>query len=155
MKINHSNAAIVSCEILRDDFEYLLGPDLSGYTVRWIDKGLHDYPDKLRTKAQDAIDEIDACKGLHYILLGYCLCGKSVVGLKSQNCTMVMPKTDDCVRMYQLMEKNVKPDVCASAYYLTPRWMDPELSSVMNAGKWIDKYGEEKAEMLIRAMFGN
>ncbi|MDR3225182.1 MAG: DUF1638 domain-containing protein [Clostridiales Family XIII bacterium] len=155
MKINHSNAAIISCEIFRDDFEYLLGSKLSGYTVRWIDKGLHDHPDKLRAKVQAAIDEIDAYGDVSYILLGYCLCGKSVVGLKSQNCTMIMPKTDDCVRMYQLMEKNVKPDVCAAAYYLTPRWMDPELSSVMGADKWINKYGKERAKMLIKAMFGN
>jgi len=73
----------------------LMPPQLS-YEV--LDFGLHTNPDKLRTALQNAINT--APPNVRTILLGLSLCAKSVVGLKSDRHTLVIPRADDCITIF-------------------------------------------------------
>ena len=46
-------------------------------------------------------EKIDASrKGKGTILLGYGLCSRAVVGLRSEKCSLVVPCVDDCIGIF-------------------------------------------------------
>ncbi|NTV90100.1 MAG: DUF1638 domain-containing protein, partial [Clostridiales bacterium] len=87
---------LIACSMLRSEIEKAMADSGLDVSVIWLEKGLHDKPEKLRAALQE---QIDGQQDKAVILLGYCLCGNAALGLQSEKATLVIPKFDDCIRM--------------------------------------------------------
>jgi len=120
------------------------------YPVYWIDSGLHNYPDKLKEKLQQSIDQI---KGSDYIIILFGLCGNALLGIGSKTSTLVIPKTDDCISMFLGGNKQRrKLEIDYKAYYLTRGWLTNENNIWDEYQHSIEKYGREKTRSLFQIM---
>jgi hypothetical protein len=65
---------------------------------RVLNFGLHVNPKELECILQETIDAVAA--EADTILLGYGLCSQTAVGLQANDCTLVVPRVDDCVATF-------------------------------------------------------
>jgi len=157
---------LICCEVFLR--EACLCIALSPHTVdpEFIPKGAHDMPSCLREMLQGRIDETEKQGVYDAILLGYGLCGNGIVGLKSGNLPLVIPRAHDCCTILlgsrQRFIECFGDNLCAqwsSAGYVERgegpvRGADavkiPGLDVEYN--ELIEKYGEENAEYIWSAI---
>ena len=68
--------------------------------VIWMEKGLHDRPEKLRAALQETLDKAEAELRPDVIMLAYGFCGNAMDGLKAGNFQLILPRIDDCIVMF-------------------------------------------------------
>ncbi len=69
--------------------------------MEFTEKGAHDKSDTLRSLIQDKVDAAE--RGPHpydAILLGFGLCGNSVLGVKARSTRLVLPRAHDCCTIF-------------------------------------------------------
>jgi hypothetical protein len=143
---------IIACRVVIEEILPLL-PEAVNYET--LDFGLHVNPDELRKAIQAKIDASNNGKGM--ILLGYGLCSRAVVGLRSENCALVVPRVDDCIgiflgsRQAYLRQMHAEP----GTYYLTKGWIEAGHNPFGLYNQMAERYGAEKAEWLISRMLKN
>jgi len=127
-----------------------------GIATEQFEISLHNRPEDLRSKLQEAINASDG--SYDPIYLGYALCGKAVVGLVAQKSRLVVPKNDDCIAIF-LGSREERLRQLASApgtYYLTQGYIGDGAGSVFaDFERVVQKYGREKAEKFRAKMLGN
>jgi hypothetical protein len=143
---------ILACQVVIEELLPLL-PEGTDYET--LDLGLHVNPDKLRTTLQERINASGKEKGT--ILLGYGLCSRAVVGLRSERCFLVVPCVDDCIGIFlgsrEAYLKQVKAE--PGTYYLTKGWIEAGDNLFGDQNQIIQRYGPEQAEVLIKKMLQN
>ena len=143
---------VIACQVVIEELLPLL-PEGTDYET--LDLGLHVNPDKLRTTLQERIDASGKDAGA--ILLGYGLCSRAVVGLRSEKCSMVVPCVDDCIGIFlgsreaYLKQAKAEP----GTYYLTKGWIEAGDNLFGSNNQIIERYGPEQAEVLIKRMLQN
>ncbi len=144
---------IIACETLKEELMSLfdeLEPDAD---VRWIESGLHNYPQKLHDRLQAAIDGVTDC-GQLILLFGRC--GNAVSDLKAGNFEMIIPKVDDCISLLMGSdERRQEYSKKNAAYYLTKGWLRGERNLWTEYTYSVEKYGEEIAKDIAKTMFCN
>lgn len=100
---------LLGCKIFEREIASVVVDSPNDIDVTTVRQRLHDYPSNLMRELQDEIDRIDAnahrqTNNVDYtpidaILLGYGLCGKAVIGLKSQRYPIIIPRVHDCVAL--------------------------------------------------------
>lgn len=100
---------LIGCKIFEREIASVVADSPNDIDVTTIRQRLHDYPANLQKELQDEIDRIDANTHRHTndadylsidaILLGYGLCGKAVIGLKSERYPLIIPRVHDCVAL--------------------------------------------------------
>lgn len=148
------NNVLIACAMMEFEINKLLEELKSPLPVVWMDRGLHDTPDKMRKELQK---EIDKHQDKDYILLGYGLCGNGILRLRSPHSRLVIPKFDDCIRILLALEQGSPPDICASCFYLTNGWMEQTDLTLtpQSMENYIKQYGEKKGRRIIEALYGN
>jgi hypothetical protein len=143
---------VIACETLRDEFQYVLEKTNKDPLIIWIESGLHNRPEKLRIRLQEALETIDG--GVVYLLFG--VCGNATLGLKTGNFKFVMPKVDDCISLLIGSPKK-RADFAAEhfSYYLTGGWMRGERNPLVEYQYSLEKYGKEKAEYITKTLYGH
>ena len=68
-----------------------------GIDTHELEAQLHLSPERLKAALRVAVAEAD--KPGATIVLGYGLCSNSVLGLKTEHATLVVPRVDDCIAM--------------------------------------------------------
>ena len=68
---------LIACEVFRPELERLMRGMADAPEVAWLEQGLHETPDDLRRKVQEAVDAFEA-RGAQTILLAYGLCGRGL-----------------------------------------------------------------------------
>ena len=86
---------LISCRVMIDEIKLFL-PE--GVATEVFEISLHNRPEVLRAKLQEAIDASDGIYDPIY--LGYGLCGMAVVGLMAKKSRLVVPKNDDCIAIF-------------------------------------------------------
>lgn len=126
-----------------------------GMRYQRLEFGLHEDPDKLRSALQEAIDSSEP--DIETVLLGYGLCSRAVAGLKSDKCTLVIPRIDDCIGIFlgSLDAYNHQHSTQPGTYYLTKGWIEAGDNPSEQRRAIIEKYGEEKAKDLFKIMLKN
>lgn len=116
---------------------------------------MHINPSRLRSALQEAIDA--SANSFDTILLGYGLCSQAVVGIHANNCTLVVPKVDDCIAIFLGSDQAYKKQYRAEpgTYYLTKGWIEVGDSPFSEYERTVEKYGEEKARHLMSRMLNN
>ena len=142
---------VLACATVVEEMETML-PD--GIQRQVLEFGLHLHPKLLNAALQDAID---ASTDVDLILLGYGLCSRSIIGLKSSHATLVVPRTDDCIAIFlgsrdaYHQQMNREP----GTYYLTKGWIEAGDTPFEDYPRLVKRYGEEKARIVTEMMLRN
>ena len=147
--IDSKTCKVIACATVIEEMLPLMPPQMN-YEV--LPFGLHSNPEKMRTALQNAIDS--SSSNVRTILLGLSLCAKSVVGLRSDRHTLIIPKADDCITIflgsvaqYQEQQRN-EP----GTLYLTKGWIESGTPLDEQREIMVKKYGEQKAGFLFKKM---
>jgi len=91
---------VIACAVLGADLRR--AADRLGLAVdfRFLEAGLHERPDRLNHKLQEAIDAASADGGAERIVIGYGVCGRGTIGIRSGPIPLVIPKVHDCIAMF-------------------------------------------------------
>ena len=147
------NDCVIACQTLRDELLFTMGEAGLEKDVVWIESGLHNTPKKLHARLQETLDMI---KGYERVFLVFGTCGNSVLGLKTANFELVMPRVDDCISLLigspQKREEIARED---AAYFLTEGWMRGERNLWVEYQYSVKKYGREQADEIARIMYGH
>lgn len=150
--MENGRTKVIACATVIEEMLPLMPPDLA-YEV--LDFGLHLVPGSLKLRLQEAIDA--ACVDYDTLILGYGLCSMAVVGLQSRNCTIVVPRVDDCIACFlgsrdAYTAQNKKEP---GTYYLTKGWIEVSDTILDEYNRSVEKYGQERAERIMRIMLNN
>ena len=136
-----STTTLIICEALIKETRPLLP---QGVTCVTLPIGLHVNPKELNRALQQKI--LEAGPDSETILLGYGLCGQSVVGLKSPHSRVVIPRVDDCVSMLLGCEnRRLHAEKAAGAYYLTKSWIESGDHLFADYDEMATRLGAERA----------
>lgn len=150
--LNKDNTVVIACSMIKNEIDRVMAEHQLDYPVVWIEKGLHEYPEKLKKELSKQIPEND---GYTYMLLLYGMCGNAVIGLSAQNSVLVIPNFDDCVRMLMCHEKGQLIPTRADRLYLTDEWTTSEKFLLKEFDSYIERYGEKKGRMIAEMMIGH
>lgn len=148
---------VISCHVLWRELCYYAARSTNAFNFHFLKQGLHDEPDLLRKKLQEAIDSIDG--DYSAILIGYGLCCNGIVGIIAREKKLVIMKGHDCITFLLGSRQRYQAyfDQQPGTYWYSPGWI--ETSSLGMPGKerldklsqaYIKKYGEENAEYLMK-----
>ena len=143
---------LIACATVGTEMQHLI-PDGMLYT--FLDFGLHLTPELLNTAVQAEIDSTPA--HIDTILLGYGMCSKGMLGLKSRRFRLVLPKVDDCIALF-LGSRAEYRNQCRKApgtFYLTKGWIECGDDPLTEYRKLCERYGEEKAYRIEKCYIGN
>lgn len=145
--------ALIACEMLRDELELAMEECGVRPPVVWMEKGLHEYPDRLRRALQEEIDRLSpSCE---HILLALAYCGGALDGLGSQDAALVAPRFDDCVRMLLSLEPGRRDYADCHCLYLTGQWLCSDCYLLREFEGYVERYGPKKARRIQQAMLCN
>ena len=140
---------VIACATVIEEMLSLMPPQMN-YEV--LPFGLHSNPEKMRTALQNAIDGTPP--NVRTILLGFSLCGKGVVGLKTGNRTIVIPKADDCITIFlgSVAQYHEQQRNEPGTLYLTKGWIESGTPLDEQREIMVKRYGEQKAGILFKKM---
>jgi hypothetical protein len=143
---------VIACATVIEEMMLHLPPNL---TYQVLDFGLHVNPDSLRSTLQKAIDTVSG--SVDTIILGYGLCSQAVVGLRANDCTLVVPKVDDCIAIFLGSGQAYREQArCApGTYYLTKGWIEAGDTPFDEYDTLVAHYGEERARRLMARILKN
>jgi len=141
--------AVIGCRSLRD----LLAPRLGdGVPRAWLDVSLHNTPNKLAAALQDRIDALAEPSN---VIIGYGLCGNGLVGVKSREHTLIIPRIHDCVAMFLGSHQRYLQRFFANptTYYLTKGWIEAKDEPLTDYLDYVRDFDEETADYLVEMKY--
>ena len=119
--------------------------------VIWMDRGLHNTPEKLKIELQKQIDQL---QDADEILLSFGLCGNGTDELVSKSTSLVIPKFDDCLNlMLCTAERTARGLTKADSLYLTRGWTLDSESILRQYDSLLEKYDEETRDIIFETMY--
>lgn len=141
---------ILACQVMQS----LIQPHLpdADLPIIYMDYGLHVRPQKM-TPALQA--QLDALPEPSQVLIGYGLCGNGLDGLTAGPHMLIIPRADDCIAIllgsYQAYIQAFHEE--PGTYYLTKGWLESGSDPLKEYHAYVDRFGAEKADTLIRVMY--
>lgn len=152
---------IIACEVLFREICLCAAQTRNIISTEFLERGLHDNPDSLRSEVQRKIDETDESE-YEGILLGYALCSNGVTGVQAKGIPLIIPKAHDCVTLFLGSKENYDKHFSdkPGTYYYTSGWLERAGSKVerkVEDGRgmyakyeeYVEKYGEDNARYLM------
>ncbi len=152
---------IIACEVLFREICLCAAQTQNIISTEFLERGLHDNPDLLRSEVQRKIDETDESE-YEGILLGYALCSNGVMGVQAKGIPLVIPKAHDCVTLFLGSKESYSKHFndTPGTYYYTSGWLERAGSKVerkVQDGRgmyakyeeYVEKYGEDNARYLM------
>lgn len=144
---------LIACEMLRDEVELVLRQTSTTLPITWMEKGLHNSPDRLRAALQAEVDKTGPeCPE---ILFAMACCGGAMDGLHSSCAKLIVPRFDDCVRLLLAVEPGQPSQADCRCLYFTRAWLNSDGYLLRDFEKYREKYGPKKAKRIIDAMIGH
>ena len=150
--LNSENTVVIACSMMKNEINRVFADHDLKYPIVWLEKGLHEYPEKLKEELAKRICEYNR---MPYIILLYGMCGYAVTGLSADGSTLVIPKFDDCVRMLMCLNKGELIQTEAGHLYVTDEWVTSEKFLLKEFDGYIETYGKRKGRMSAKMMIGN
>lgn len=140
---------VIACATVIEEMLPMLPADVP-YEV--LDFGLHRVPERLKETLQTAVDR--AGEEAETVVLGYGLCAMAVVGLKATNCTLIVPRVDDCIAIFLGSREAYKEQSqqAPGTYYLTKGWIEVNDTVLDEYERLLERYDQAKAERMMRLM---
>lgn len=142
---------VIACSMMEDELKKVFERTGCDLPVRWLKRGYHNTPERLREALQE---EIDLLQEYDEILLAYGLCGNGTAGLVSERAVLVLPKFDDCINMMLCTgERSARGMAKAGSIYLTRGWIQDEEAVLQKRQEYVEEYGEETASEILEMMY--
>lgn len=141
---------IIACKTIEKELLAAMTQVGCQYPVLWLESGLHNWPDKLRGRIQALLDD---CRDADTVLLAMSLCGNAVVGLKTGDFSLIVPRCDDCITL--LLGSPERRKELPSTYFLTQGWLDGERNLWAEYQMALKKYGEKRGKRIFSAMLAH
>ncbi|HBV86132.1 MAG TPA: hypothetical protein DEF42_05655 [Desulfosporosinus sp.] len=142
---------IIACEVFKE--ELLKGLEISLETCIFLPQELHRTPDLLKVELQKQIDLLDQQGDLDCIYLGYGLCGNGVVGLKSSQSKIIIPKSEDCISVLLGLRHASKCHVNrTTSYFLSAGWIAYGSDGWKEYQRCLELFDHETAYWCIKEM---
>jgi len=145
---------IIACHVLWREVCYYASLAPHFYSFNFLKQGLHNTPEMLRVKIQEAVDA--APDDGDAILLGYGLCSNGVVGVRSREKRLVIPRAHDCITLFLGSKERYREyfDTHPGTYWYTPGWIECSVQPGQKRydllrGDYVEKYGEDNADYLM------
>lgn len=155
---------IISCEVFCREFWTLASESRHLIDLTFRPFGLHDTPELLRERLQQAID--DVLPGRYdYILIGYGLCCRGIAGLVARETPLVLVRAHDCITFFMGSKERYLHQFTdhPGTYYYTSGWIERKdghaeqghlrlLKDVERRARferYKERYGEDNAQYLI------
>lgn len=141
---------LIACETIEDEIKNSLERLKLDYPVVWLEGGLHNSPDRLRSRLQKTLDEADGQCDRVIFTLGYC--GGGVSELTTGGYSTVLPLADDCLSLLlgSLPARKAASDPVT--YFLTEGWMRHENNVITSYEQMVEKYGQSRADRVNKMM---
>jgi N-methylhydantoinase A/oxoprolinase/acetone carboxylase beta subunit len=136
---------VIACAVLALDIKSTakkLGVDVG---VKFLEGGLHDRPNLLREKLQEAIDAISASGRCERIIIGYGVCGRGTVGVRSREVPLAIPKVHDCIALFLGGDAAYRREFkkYPGTYYISAGWYE-EKTEPHSQRRQTAYYGDER-----------
>ncbi len=147
----------IACKVMQKEAYLCAARSKNIVDIMLMEQGLHNEPDKLRTKVQKALDRTDDIQGRSYdaSLLGYGLCSNGIVGL-SAKIPIVVPRGHDCITLLLGSKDKYKQyfDSHRGVYWYTPGWIDTNSQPGKERydrvlKEYRERYGDDNAQYLM------
>ena len=124
---------ILGCRVLTRELSALIAGSKNDIDLAWMPQGMHDTPVILHNQLESALEELyrQIDKKMQkrvpdYIVLGYGLCSKSIVGLKAEKIPLVAPRTEDCIGLFLGSQERYLDYFTRyqGTYWLNSRWVE-------------------------------
>lgn len=151
-QVNFERCKLIACAAVIEEMLPFIPPRMS-YEV--LDFGLHTDPKSLKISLQNAIDS--STSDIETILLGYGLCSQAVVGLRSGDRTLIIPRVDDCIAIFlgSAAEYQKQYHIVPGTYYLTRGWIESGDTPFSEYDILVKHYGEQTAQRIINKILKN
>jgi hypothetical protein len=114
--------------------------------VVWLERGLHERPEKLREELLRHIGE----HPVSHILLAFSLCGNALIGVGSPTSRLVAPCFPDCIHMGLALTAGQPAAADIHSLYVTRGWLTGERSVLAAFRRDCDTFGRETALQVYR-----
>lgn len=145
---------VISCHVLWREFCYIASQSANSFDFNFLEQGLHNTPDLLRTRLQEAVDAVP--DGYDAILLGYGLCCNGIEGIVARGTRLVVVRGHDCITLLLGSKEKYKEyfDSHPGTYWYSPGWIETgtqpgKVRHDVLLKEYIEKYGEDNAEYLM------
>lgn len=142
---------ILCCGSLEKEVRLAMNRRQISYPLEILTDNNHDSPRRLSASIQNKLDQMDAQR----VLMAFGTCGGAMVGLRSGNLTLVIPRVDDCLSL--LMGSMEQRYALSGGFglFLTDSWMNHEKSIESELGRIRSRYPPERADKVISALYGH
>ena len=149
----------IVCKVLQREAYLCASRSKNLVDVTLMPQGLHNEPDKLRAKVQEALECDADVQGRPYdaFLLGYGLCSNGIVGIEAR-ATTVVPRGHDCVTLLLGSKERYQSyfDTHRGIYWYSPGWIENNSQPgreryEATLKEYVERYGKDNAEYLMQA----
>ncbi len=158
------------CEIIQREACYCAARSENIIDIQFISQGYHDLESgDMSKRLQEHINSVDHTK-YEAIVMGFALCNNGIVGLKSVNIPLVIPKAHDCITLFLGSKEKYEEYFNANpgTYYLTSGWMERDSENLVKMEntvmsklgldksyeQYVAEYGKETADYLMETLGG-
>lgn len=141
---------VIACKTIEQELLASMEETGCEYPVLWLESGLHNWPDKLRNRLQELLNR---CWEYDTVLLAMSFCGNSVVGLKTSDFRLVIPRSDDCITL--LLGSLQRRQEAKATYFLTEGWLKGERNLWKEYQDCLAKYGEKRGKRIFAVLLAN
>ena len=146
---------VISCAVLERELQLCASRSKNEIDVLLLEQGLHNTPEELRRRVQEAIEQADE-QGFDAVILGYGLCCRGTIGLQSNKSRLVIPRGHDCITILLGSKEKYREyfDSHPGIYWYSSGWIkhndQPSLSRYEKVlAEYTAKYGEDNAKYLM------
>jgi hypothetical protein len=158
---------VIGCDVLARALYLYAAQSPHTIDIELFRYGLHQHPDDLRARLQQAIE---ATRGQGYVavLLAYALCGKSTHGLVAGDTQLVMPRAHDCITLFLGSRARYRQqfEQVPGTYWYVQDYLERDDGSGVGLAigaetgadaeatyaSYVEKYGRDNAEYLMEIM---
>lgn len=156
---------MISCEVFAREASYCAALSPHVVDVEFTKKDAHNHSPTLRQLIQERIDAAaDSEVAYDAVLLGFGLCGNSILGIKAPSIPLVVPRAHDCCticlgsrkRFQEEFGENPSTPFSSAGYVERGGTYAHDASGAQTDDnkyqEYVEKYGEENARYIIDAM---
>ncbi len=135
--------------------------------LTWLPQGMHDTPVILHDHLEKSLEELYAMlekksmkRRPDYIVLGYGLCSKSIVGLTAKDIPLVAPRVEDCIGLFLGSQDRYLEyfNKYKGTYWLNSRWVSdcPDIDENYKeqlAKEYMEQYDDEDTVEYLLEMY--
>ena len=146
---------VIACAVLERELQLCASRSENNIEFSILEQGLHDTPDELRRRCQEAITAADT-QNFDAIIIGYGLCSRGIVDLKADKTRLVVPRGHDCITLLLGSKDHYRQyfDTHPGVYWYSAGWIkhndQPSQERYDRVlAEYTQKYGSDNAKYLM------